>query len=231
LNPKLQSLSVIVPMLNESPRIAGTLSALRRAAPNAEIIVVDGGSSDASVAIARPLCHRLITASRGRAFQMNTGARASHGDVLAFVHADTIVPRTFSPNIAAALSDPGVVGGRFDVKLDASALPYRIIGAMISLRSRITRTGTGDQAIFVRREVFERLGGFPELDLCEDLAFSRLLKRAGRVACLRTRVTTSARRWSRDGLARTVVRMWIIRAMYLMGVPPGRLKRLYSDTR
>ena len=218
-------------MLNESPRIAGTLNAIRRAAPDAEIIVVDGGSSDASVAIARPLCGVLITAPRDRARQMNAGASASHGDALVFVHADTIVPRTFARDIAAALSDPAVVGGRFDVKLDASALPYRIIGAMISFRSRISRTGTGDQAIFVRRDVFDRLGGFPELELCEDLEFSRRLKRAGRVACLRTRVTTSARRWNRDGLVRTVVKMWMIRAMYLMGVPPARLKRMYSDTR
>ena len=218
-------------MLNESPNIGATLNALRRGAPNAEIIVVDGGSSDASVAIAQPLCDALISASRGRARQMNAGARASHGDALVFVHADTLVPRTFARDIAAALSDPAVVGGRFDVRLDESGLPYRIIGAMISIRSRISRTGTGDQAIFVRRDVFESLGGFPELELCEDLEFSRRLKRAGRVACLRTRVTTSARRWGRDGVARTVVKMWIIRAMYLMGVPPARLKRLYSDTR
>jgi len=218
-------------MLNESPTIAGALTALRRRARNAEIIVVDGGSSDASGAIARPLCDTLIVASRGRARQMNAGARVSHGDVLVFVHADTIVPRTFEADIASALSDPAVVGGRFDVRLDSSALPYRIIGAMISLRSRISRTGTGDQAIFVRREVFERLGGFPEIELCEDLEFSRGMKRAGRVACLRTHVTTSARRWSRDGLIRTVLKMWLIRAMYLMGVPPARLKRMYADTR
>jgi rSAM/selenodomain-associated transferase 2 len=227
----LKKLSVVVPMLNESPRIAGTLNSIRRGAPDAETIVVDGGSSDASVAIARPLCNVLITASRSRALQMNAGASASHGDALVFVHADTLVPRTFAKDIAAALSDPAVVGGRFDVKLDATALPYRIIGAMISLRSRISRTGTGDQAIFVRRDVFDRLGGFPELELCEDLEFSRRLKRAGRIACLRTRVTTSARRWNRDGLVRTVVKMWMIRAMYLIGVPPARLKRMYSDTR
>jgi rSAM/selenodomain-associated transferase 2 len=218
-------------MLNESPVIAGTLDALRRRAPKAEIIVVDGGSTDASVAIVQSLRAVLISAPRGRARQMNAGARASHGDALVFVHADTIVPRTFAADIASALSDPAVVGGRFDVKLDDRALPYRIIGAMISIRSRISRTGTGDQAIFVRRDVFDRLGGFPELELCEDLEFSRRLKRAGRIACLRTRVTTSARRWDRDGLVRTVVRMWIIRTMYLMGVPPARLKRMYSDTR
>lgn len=218
-------------MLNEAAAIADTLRALRHGAPDAEIVVVDGGSIDASVATARPLCDSVIEGSRGRAQQMNLGAKASHGDVIAFVHADTIVPTTFAADIAAALSDQAVVGGRFDVKLDSTALPYRIIGAMISLRSRISRTGTGDQAIFVRRDVFDRLGGFPEIELCEDLEFSRRMKRAGRVACLRARVTTSARRWSRDGVARTVVRMWLVRAMYLMGVPPARLKRMYSDTR
>jgi rSAM/selenodomain-associated transferase 2 len=227
----VNKLSAIVPMLNEAATIAITLDALRRGAPGAEVIVVDGGSTDASTAMARPLCDELIVAARGRALQMNAGARASHGDALVFVHADTMVPSTFGADIASALSDPAVAGGRFDVELDASTLPYRIIGAMISLRSRISRTGTGDQAIFVRREVFDRLGGFPELELCEDLEFSRQLKRAGRVACLRSRVTTSARRWSRDGVVRTVVRMWLIRAMYLMGVPPARLKRMYSDTR
>jgi rSAM/selenodomain-associated transferase 2 len=218
-------------MLNEAAAIASTLVALRRGAPDAEIVVVDGGSIDASVAQARPLCDAVIVASRGRARQMNAGARASHGDAIAFVHADTIVPPTFAADIASALSDSATVGGRFDVELDDRAIPYRIIGAMINLRSRVSRTGTGDQAIFVRRAVFDRLGGFPELELCEDLEFSRRMKRAGRVACLRARVTTSARRWNRDGVVRTVVRMWLIRAMYLLGVPPARLKRMYSDTR
>jgi rSAM/selenodomain-associated transferase 2 len=218
-------------MLNEAAAIANTLAALRLGAPDAEIVVVDGGSIDASVAQARPLCDALIVASRGRARQMNAGARASHCDALAFVHADTIVPPTFAADVASALSDSAVVGGRFDVKLDDAALPYRIIGAMISLRSRISRTGTGDQAIFVRRAVFDRLGCFPELELCEDLEFSRRMKRTGRVACVRARVTTSARRWNRDGVVRTVIRMWLIRAMYLLGVPPARLKRMYSDTR
>ncbi len=218
-------------MLNEAASIASTLVALRRGAPDAEIVVVDGGSIDSSVAIAQPLCETLIGASRGRAHQMNAGARASHGDALVFVHADTLVPSSFAADIASALSDPAVVGGRFDVRLDSAALAYRIIGAMISIRSRISRTATGDQAIFVRREVFDRLGGFPNLELCEDLEFARRLKRAGRVACLRARVTTSARRWNRDGVIRTIVRMWLIRAMYLMGVAPARLKRMYSDTR
>jgi rSAM/selenodomain-associated transferase 2 len=227
----MNKLSAIVPMLNEAGAIANTLRALRHGAPDAEIVVVDGGSIDGSIAVAKPLCDYVFATRRGRAVQMNAGARSSHGDVLAFVHADTIVPATFAADIASALSDPAVVGGRFDVKLDATTLPYRVIGAMISLRSRVSRTGTGDQAIFVRREVFDRLSGFPQLDLCEDLEFSRRMKRAGRVACLRSRVTTSARRWNRDGVVRTVVKMWLIRGMYLLGVPPARLKRMYSDTR
>jgi rSAM/selenodomain-associated transferase 2 len=227
----LKKLSIIVPMLDEADGIARALGALRRGAPDAEIIVVDGGSGDSSVAIAGPLCDLIVAQSRGRARQMNAGAKLAHSDALVFVHADTLVPASFGADIAAALSDPDVVGGRFDVELDSSALPYRIIGAMISLRSRLSRTGTGDQAIFVRREVFERIGGFPELELCEDLEFSRRLKRAGRVACLRSRVITSARRWNRDGLVRTVLRMWVIRAMYLVGVSPARLKRMYADVR
>ncbi|MGD0671932.1 MAG: TIGR04283 family arsenosugar biosynthesis glycosyltransferase [Candidatus Binatus sp.] len=227
----MKTLSAIVPMLNEAAAIASTLGALRRGAPDAEIVVVDGGSIDSSVALAQPLCDAMIGASRGRAHQMNAGARESHGDVLVFVHADTLVPSSFAADIASALSDPAVVGGRFDVRLDSATLAYRIIGAMISIRSRISRTGTGDQAIFVRREVFDRLGGFPDFELCEDLEFARRLKRAGRVACLRARVTTSARRWNRDGVIRTIVRMWLIRAMYLMGVAPARLKRMYSDSR
>jgi rSAM/selenodomain-associated transferase 2 len=173
----------------------------------------------------------MVAESRGRARQMNAGAKQARGDTFVFVHADTLVPASFAADIGEALSDSAVVGGRFDVELDSGALPYRIIGAMISWRSRLSRTGTGDQAIFVRREMFERLGGFPEIDLCEDLEFSRRLKRAGRVACLRSRVITSARRWNRDGLVRTVLRMWMIRAMYFAGVSPARLKRMYADTR
>ena len=218
-------------MLNEERSIAGALAAIRRGAPDSEVIVVDGGSCDGSVAVARPHCDALIASPCGRARQMNAGAAAAHGDALVFVHADTIVPASFADDIETALSDPAIVGGRFDVALDSAALPYRIIGGLINLRSRISRTGTGDQAIFVRRAVFEELGGFPDIELCEDLDFARRLKRAGRIACLRSRVVTSARRWNRDGLIRTVLRMWSIRAMYLLGVSPARLKRMYADTR
>jgi rSAM/selenodomain-associated transferase 2 len=225
------ALSIIVPMLNEQASIATTLNALRAGAPDAEIIVVDGGSGDDSQGIARPLCDLLLEARRGRANQLNAGAARASGEVLAFVHADTIVPRSFAADIASAMHNPAVVGGRFDLELDDPALPYRLIGWLISVRSRLSRTGTGDQAIFVRREVFRCLGGFPGLEICEDLDFARSLKRAGTVACLRSRVATSARRWQRAGLIRTVLRMWTIRLGYLAGVSPSRLRRWYADVR
>ncbi len=218
-------------MLNEERAIARTLEALSEGAHGAEIIVVDGGSADRSVAEARPRCTAVLSASRGRARQMNAGAAAAHGDVLAFVHADTIVPPSFARDIEAALADAAVVGGRFDVRLDDPAPLLRLIGWLISMRSRLSRTGTGDQALFVRREIFEQLGGYRDIELCEDLDLARRLKRAGRVACLRLCVVTSARRWRQGGVLATVLRMWLVRAAFLMGVPPARLARLYPDAR
>ncbi len=225
-------LAVIVPMLNEESTIAAALSAIRTAASEAQLIVVDGGSSDRSVEVARPRCDLLVRAARGRARQMNAGAAEAGGaDALVFVHADTIVPGTFASDIKVALEDPRVVGGRFDIRLDDSGFLLRLTGALISARSRISRTGTGDQAIFVRRGVFVRMGGFPEIDLCEDLEFTRRLKRLGTIACLRSRVVSSARRWRREGFATTVFKMWSIRILFLAGMSPGRLKKLYADTR
>jgi rSAM/selenodomain-associated transferase 2 len=224
-------LSVIVPMLNEAASIARTLKAIGIGAPDAEIIVVDGGSTDDSVEVARPLCDVVISATRGRALQMNSGAARASGNALVFVHADTIVPVSFASDIEAALADPEVVGGRFDLRLDDPRPLCVLIGALISIRSRISRTGTGDQAIFVRKNIFESLGGFPDMAICEDLDFSRRLKRIGRVACLRSKVMTSARRWRKGGIMRTVIRMWTIRSLYLAGVSPTRLARMYSDVR
>lgn len=224
-------LSVIVPMLNEESAIGAALRALREGAPDAELIVVDGGSTDLSRERAGGGCDLLIEAPRGRARQLNAGAGRAGGDALAFVHADTIVPPSFARDIENALSDPGTVGGRFDIRLDQPGAVYRMIGALISLRSRLSRTATGDQAIFVRRELFERLGGFPMIELCEDVEFSWRLKRAGRIACLRSRVSTSARRWQRRGVIRTIVTMWAIRLLCLAGVSPARLRSYYPDAR
>jgi rSAM/selenodomain-associated transferase 2 len=229
--PNRPILSVVVPMLNEESAIIATLTAIRAAASQAEIIVVDGGSTDRSVELARAHCDQILTAARGRARQMNVGATAVGGDIVVFVHADTIVPATFARDIADAFRDPDTVGGRFDVALDDSAIGCRVVGGLINLRSRLMRSATGDQAIFVRRDVFEQLGGFAEIDLCEDVDFAARLRRCGGIACLRSRVTTSARRWRKDGLLRTVMRMSVIKSMFLAGVSPRWLKRHYADTR
>jgi rSAM/selenodomain-associated transferase 2 len=224
-------LSVIVPMINEERAIAATLEAIRAGAPRAEIILIDGGSSDRSVEIARPRCDRLIEGRRGRARQMNAGAIVSSGDAIAFVHADTILPSTFAREIDFALSDARVAGGRFDLAFDIHHFAFDLVATMINLRSRMMRSATGDQAIFVRREVFDRLGGYAEIDLCEDVDFVRRMRRVGRVACLRSRVITSARRWQSGGIVRTVLRMWLIKTLFLAGVSPVWLKRHYADTR
>ena len=227
----VRRLSVIVPMLNEEQQIARTLEAIAAGAPDSEVIVVDGGSTDRSIDEARSRCAAVLSAPRGRARQMNAGAAAAHGDVLAFVHADTLVPPSFAGDLVAAVAVESVVGGRFDVRLDDPAPLLRLTGWLISVRSRLSRTGTGDQAIFLRREVFERLGGYREIELCEDLDLARRLKRAGRVACLRSCVVTSARRWRRGGVIATVVRMWLLRTAFLIGVSPAHLARFYADAR
>lgn len=221
---------MIIPVLNEEKTIAAMLQRLRRLQPE-EIIVVDGGSTDGTRDILEGMDIRVVTSPRGRAEQMNRGAKAAAGEVLLFLHADTILPPTAMGDIRAALEDPRFVGGRFDIELDGRHWMFRLIGTLISLRSRLTRVATGDQGIFVRGKVFENLGGFPQIPLMEDVAFSRMLKRSGRVACLRSRVVTSARRWEHKGVWRTILKMWALRLLFLAGVSPCRLKRFYGDAR
>ena len=202
-----------------------------RAAPVHEVIVVDGGSRDATRAVAATLADRVLSAPPGRACQMNTGAAAATGDVLLFLHADTALPVGFDRAIATALEDSAVVGGRFDIRLVGASPFLRVIAATINVRSRLTGIATGDQAIFVRRAVFVALGGYPEVPLLEDVRFTRALKRAGRIACLRETVATSARRWEQGGIARTVALMWALRLGHALGVSPERLHRFYRDVR
>jgi rSAM/selenodomain-associated transferase 2 len=196
-----------------------------------ELIVVDGGSRDATERVARQHADVVLTAPRGRAAQMNAGAAVAHGEVLLFLHADTRLPRGFDASVLAALADPGTVGGRFDVRLVPRTPLLALVGALMNMRSRLSRIATGDQAIFVRRAVFEAVGGFAPIPLMEDVALSRLLKRRGRIACLREQVETSSRRWLRDGPLRTILLMWWLRFLYFRGVPPERLRRKYADTR
>lgn len=196
-----------------------------------ETIVVDGGSTDHTQKLVGQTNAVLTISPPGRAEQMNQGAKLARGDVLLFLHADTRLPSSALADIRSALEDPQCVGGRFDIRLDGRGWMFTIIGFLISLRSRLTKVATGDQAIFVRREIFEALGGFPEIPLMEDLAFSRTLKKKGRVACLRSQVITSAGRWESEGVLRTIVKMWTLRLLFLAGFSPFWLKRYYSDAR
>jgi rSAM/selenodomain-associated transferase 2 len=224
------NISVIVPVLDEEKSIAATLRALQTLAP-CEIIVVDGGSRDRTCEIAGQAGVQVISSERSRARQMNRGARQARGDVLLFLHADTRLPASAFADISAALTDPRCVGGRFDIELDGDHWLLPVVARMISFRSRVTKVGTGDQALFVRREAFVRMGGFPDIPLMEDIAFCRTLKKNGAVACLRSRVITSARRWEADGVWRTIFRMWTLKLLYFAGVSPVRLKQFYADTR
>jgi len=224
------NISVIVPVLNEEKSIVATLRALRTLAPY-EIIIVDGGSTDQTWTIAEQQGVSVTSSERGRARQMNRGAHQARGDVLLFLHADTRLPISAFADINAALADPRYVGGRFDVELDGAHWLLPLVARLISYRSRITKVGTGDQALFVRRDVFMRMGGFPDIPLMEDIAFCRGLKKNGAVSCLRSRVITSARRWETDGVWRTIFRMWTLKLLYIAGVSPVRLKQFYADTR
>lgn len=223
-------ISVIMPVLNEEKAIGPALAALTALKPH-EIIVVDGGSSDRTRRISVEAGAKVLMTGPGRARQMNRGALDATGDALLFLHADTRLPASALRDIATALSDASYVGGRFDVELDSDRWLLKVVGFMISFRSRLSKVGTGDQAIFVRQEILADLCGFPDMPLMEDIAFCRMLKRAGKVACLRSKVVTSARRWETDGVWRTIFRMWALKLLYLAGVPPARLKRFYVDTR
>ena len=223
-------LSVVVPALDEATQIAAAVASAR--GPHVdEVIVVDGGSRDDTAALARAAGATVIEARRGRARQMNAGAMRAAGEVLLFLHADTRLPSGFDAAVCAALADPAVAGGRFDLRLEPGSPFLDLTAALINLRSRLTGIATGDQALFVRREVFAAMGGFADIPLMEDVAFTRALKRHGRLAALRQRVTTSSRRWLRHGPLRTVLLMWWLRFLYWRGVPPAALKRRYTDTR
>ena len=217
-------LSIVIPALNEAERIEAALQALaplRRR--GCEVIVVDGGSADRTRELAAPLCDKLLSSARGRAAQMNTGARQASGEALLFLHADTHLPPDSDLLIDKALENR--LWGRFDVEIEGRHRLLRVVACAMNLRSRLTRIATGDQAIFVRRKVFP---GFAAIALMEDVAFSREMKRRGAPACLRERVRTSGRRWEERGVLRTVVLMWRLRLLYYFGAPPERLARLYE---
>jgi len=222
-------LSIIVPVLNEQDGIVAvleSLSALR--ARSTEVIVVDGGSRDRTVALARPLCDQLIVAPRGRAAQMNAGAAAARGDVLLFLHADTSLPADADRLVLDGLAASGRPWGRFDVRITGHHPLLPVIAALMNLRSRLTGIATGDQAIFVDRGAFAAIGGFPDIALMEDIVLSRRLKRLGRPLCLTARALTSGRRWEKHGVVRTILTMWSLRLAFFLGAKPDKLAASYG---
>jgi len=218
-----------MPVLNESTQILAALEAL---APlrerGAEVIVVDGGSSDGTLGLAAPLADHVIVSPRGRARQMNAGAAEARGRTLLFLHADTRLPPHALTRVEQALADHS--WGRFDVAIEGRSMWLAVIAAMMNLRSRLTGIATGDQAIFVSRPAFTAVGGYPDQPLMEDIELSKRLKRLGPPACLRSRVVTSGRRWETHDVWRTVLLMWRLRFDYWRGVPPAKLAARY-DTR
>ena len=223
-------ISVIIPVLNEETVIAQSLSALQPLRLHGhEIIVADGGSEDSSRTLSLPLADRVIVGPRGRARQMNAGAREASGEILLFLHADTFLPRGADLLITSKMKRHRGIWGRFDVRLSGKHPLFRVIENLMNWRSRLSGIATGDQAIFIGRELFLSIGGFPEIDLMEDIALSRVLKRIGPPLCLWQRVETSSRRWEKTGLLRTVLLMWRLRLAYHLGVDPHDLARRYGE--
>ena len=224
--------SLVIPVLDEAREIEATLVALApwREAGD-EILLVDGGSRDATVALARPHVTRVITAPRGRARQMNAGARDSTGDCLIFLHADTRLPATARDALIELLASRNSPWGRFDVRLSGSHPLLRVVEFLMNWRSRLSGIATGDQAMFVSRHRFNAVGGFPEQALMEDIELSARLRRQVRPCCLSLKVITSSRRWETQGVIRTILRMWLLRLRYFLGADPAVLARAYAANR
>jgi rSAM/selenodomain-associated transferase 2 len=218
------ALSVVIPALNEEPCIGDAVRSVRDVA---EVIVVDGGSADATVDAAERAGARVIHSPRGRGVQLDRGARAAAGDWLVFLHADTRLEPGWDRALSSLEGD--VLGGAFRLAVRSPRRAYRVIEAGVALRCRLFRLPFGDQAIFVRREVYGMIGGFPPFPLMEDLVFSQRLARAGRMAFPPLRAFTSARRWEEGGVVATTVRNLGLQALYACGWPPERLARFYGE--
>ncbi|NOX76596.1 MAG: glycosyltransferase family 2 protein [Gammaproteobacteria bacterium] len=225
-------ISVIIPVLNEEEELRIRLPALQwLRAQGHELIVVDGGSQDASIRIAKPYVDQLISTPAGRAVQMNGGAQAARGDLLLFLHIDTQMEaynlHALEQQLGKIHSMPFNLWGRFDVRLSGKHIMFRIIATLMNLRSRITGVATGDQGIFVTRELFQAAGMFATIPLMEDIELSKRLKRIVCPLCLTSTITTSSRRWEAHGIARTIRLMWRLRFAYWMGKSPAELAREY----
>lgn len=224
--------SFIIPALNEAATIQTTLDSLQTARQQGhEVILVDGGSSDKTIKIAETLVDQVINSPTGRAVQMNIGAAASQGNILCFLHSDTMAPQNIAVLIVTALSAEARYWGRFNIHLSGASKIFRVIETFINWRSRLTGIATGDQGIFVERSCFDRIGGFPSIPLMEDIQFSSNAKSQSSPVCLRETLITSSRRWERSGILHTIFLMWRLRAAYFFGVSAERIAEKYRNTR
>lgn len=219
--------SIIVPVLNEEETIASTLQHLQVFRQQGhEVVVIDGGSNDDTIARTYGLVDKVLKSKRGRAYQMNTGAEYAHGDSLLFLHADTLLPAGACSLVNNVILSGGD-WGRFNVRLSGSSWIFRIIETMMNWRSGMTSIATGDQAIFVRKKLFNKIGGFPGIELMEDIVLSRKLRNVSKPVCIKDCVITSSRKWESNGVIRTVVLMWRLRLMFYFGVAANDLAKQY----
>ncbi len=221
----MPKISVVIPALNEEGILPGTLSALSRADPEVEILVVDGGSTDQTEVVCRPFSIRFLKVSRGRGRQMNAGAAEARGDILWFLHADTRVTSRALRRLREAVADPRIVGGAFRFAVDSPRRRYRWLEKGVWLRSRLLCLPYGDQGVFARRDIFESLGGFPDWPLMEDIGFVKALRQAGRFVVLEEPIFTSARRWEERGFVATTARNLALLGLFALGKDPRSLSR------
>lgn len=221
-------LSIVIPALNESGNIVATLAPLQAMrARGVEVLLVDGGSSDTTAQLAASLVDCLVSAAKGRALQMNAGAAAATGDILLFLHADSVLPSGADQMIFDGLRSGSHAWGRFDVAIEGRHLFLPVVAWFMNIRSRLTGVATGDQGLFMTADAFSRAGGFAKIPLMEDLAICDALRRSGPPLCLRQKISTSGRRWEQHGVWRTILLMWRIRLAYFFGADPVDLHRTY----
>ncbi|MEZ5526529.1 MAG: TIGR04283 family arsenosugar biosynthesis glycosyltransferase [Gammaproteobacteria bacterium] len=225
----MKKISIIIPVLHEAQALRQHLPALQALRQHGhELVVVDAGGDEHSLQACADLVDRWVSSPVGRAAQMNAGAQQASGELLLFLHIDTVLPETAESLLNGVLADPRVLWGRFDVRLSGQRRVFRVIEAFMNWRSRLTGVATGDQAIFVRSTAFVRAGGFPAIPLMEDIALSKTLRHLAWPLCLKARVVTSSRRWERHGVWRTILLMWKLRLLYVLGVAPATLHAMYT---
>jgi len=228
-----ETVSIIIPVLNEAETIGRTISQFQNAAPKdagAEIIVVDGDMAGSTLRAVKDPGVITAVSPRGRASQMNHGAGLASGDILLFLHADTLLPAGAPSKIAAALSGARAEWGAFDLGIASSRLAYRIIEASVRIRTAVTRIPYGDQAIFLTRDLFHRAGGFPPIPIMEDVALMRRIRKLGAAGCrIPEKVATSPRRWQREGILYCTLRNWLLVTCFFLGARPETLAKYYRS--